>query len=78
MLSFVLDPALWAGRDKYVGASRDERTELLCNVCAKPPVDNLAWQFNGRPLRGGIVQNVSSFMYKFVNEKGSAARLAIV
>ena len=78
MLSFVLDPDLWAGRDKYVGVSRDELTEILCNVCAKPPVDNFSWEFNGRRLRGGIVQNVSSFMYKFVNQKGSAARLAIV
>ena len=55
-----LDPALWLGRDTLVSAMiGDEETEILCDVCAKPAVDSFTWEFKGKAVRGGILQNVS-------------------
>ena len=59
------DPALWAGREKLVSASRnDEEKHIKCNVCAAPPVNSFTWEFKGGPLRRGIVKSVSKFLLK--------------
>ena len=54
------DPAFWAGREKLVSASRDdEQIQIVCNVCAEPPIDSFTWLFNGSTIRGGIEEKVS-------------------
>ena len=55
-----LDPPLWAGKDSLLSASRDdEQIQIVCNVCAQPPVDSFTWVFNGGTIRYGIERNVS-------------------
>ena len=42
LLSFFIDPAFWAGKDKLTSALKDdEQKQIVCNVCAEPPVDSL-------------------------------------
>ena len=54
-----VDPAFWAGKEKLASASRDdERKEIVCNVCAEPPVKYFTWEFEGREPRDGIEKNV--------------------
>ena len=56
----ILDPAIWGGSDFFESASIDDKEkQIMCNVCAEPPIDLFTWKFNGEALRLGIVQNVS-------------------
>ena len=55
-----VDPALWAGKEILTSASRDdEQKQIVCTVCAEPPVFSFTWLFKGSTIRGGIEQNVS-------------------